>query len=102
MRASNDPSLLQPDQLLSPERVAEMIAGLARPLEILGDGRAPCIAQTGFCFSRVPHILALATDRKWLEMGTASEFVGALVTGPESAEFARDRIDKPVLIYESP
>jgi UDP-3-O-[3-hydroxymyristoyl] glucosamine N-acyltransferase len=94
--------MITPDRLLSASQVAEMIEGSSRPREIIGPAHVACIAQTGFCFSQVPHILALAADRKWLEMGAASEFVGALVTGPESAEFARDRIDKPVLIYESP
>ena len=91
------PEFLQPDQLLSSERVAEMIAGVARPLEIIGDGRAPCIAQTGFCFSRIPHILVLAMDRKWLEMGMASQYVGGLILGPDLSDYERDRLAKPVL-----
>jgi UDP-3-O-[3-hydroxymyristoyl] glucosamine N-acyltransferase len=97
-----DQNVIEPDRLLSPGEVAEMLEGFPRPREIIGPEHEACIAQTGFCFSPVPHVLALAMDRKWLEMGLSSAYVGALVIGPELADAARGQASKPVLIYDDP
>jgi acyl-[acyl carrier protein]--UDP-N-acetylglucosamine O-acyltransferase len=99
---------MQPNQLLIIDDLIDKIEPFELPVEVLNSKFDEGSAQTGFCYSKIPHTVTLAADFTWLETALKSPGVSCIITGTEVAQFLNKdcndlhNLKKPILVYQNP
>ena len=99
---------MKPDKLLKIDELVEKIEPLGSLVEVQNPDCDRGSAQTGFCYSRIPHTVTLAADFKWLDMALQSPYISCIITGSEVTDLLNQKdsmiqdIKKPILVYQNP
>lgn len=90
-----------PSDLLSIEQLLKMATPIAKLSRHVHADSDLGTAQTGFCYTSLPHTAVLAMNRRWLDMASTSGCVSCILTTPEAYRILGKETGKPTLLLEN-